>query len=496
MTYNKKDNSTIINEATNHPLNTFFYPETVAIVGATRNPMRMNSPLTENMVRLKFKGKLFPVNPFADEINGIKAYPSLKDIPVKIDLVVVATPAKQCPNIIKDCIEIGIKQLVIVTGGFSEGGAEGEKLHNEIKDLIQSGDIRTIGPNTLSPINTENNLIISFHDVLHLKKGGLSMVFQSGLYEYKMDWIFSYMGINKIIDLGNKIDLTEVEALEYLSLDKSTKTIAMHIESIKGNGKKFKDNLMNTTIKKPVIILKSGRTSAGSKAAASHTGSIASENDLIFDSLIKQSGGIRANDLEEFFDFAKAFEFLEPPKGNRLAIITLSGGEGVIATDSCETHGFQMAKISQESSRKLKEIFPPWEVPINPFDSGVCMEFHAENFESALNLLSTIPEDEGVDCLVMQLPSTVLLRASFILKLSAAELIPVMDILINIFKNLQKAGKPIAFWKSSMEELETFFVNRLELQSIPVFPTPNRAIKALASLYQYNVRKEKRLKQG
>jgi acyl-CoA synthetase (NDP forming) len=472
-------------QSNNHFLHNFFYPDTVAIVGATKNAMKINYQLVENNVRLNFRGRVIPINPNSDEIAGLKAYKSLKDVPEKIDVVVVSIPAHKCIAVIRECIDLGIKQIVMVTGGFSEGDSEGEKRTEEIERLIRENNLHIIGPNTLSPVNAENNFAVSFHHLNTLKRGGISFVFQSGLYEYKLNWINAQAGVNKVLDLGNKMDVNEVDALEYLGSDSSTKVIAMHVESIRGDGREFNSVLKKTTKIKPVIILKSGRTAAGSRAAASHTGSLATENDALFDGLIKQSGAVRAHNLEYFFDLAKTFAFLKPPAGNRVAVITLSGGEGVIATDACEMHGLQLADFSQKSYAILKEIFPPWEVPLNPFDSGVCFEFHTDDFENALNKLTAIPEDDGVDCVIMQLPTTVVERVKAI-DPSDDALIRMMDFMVKFFLSMKESGKPFCLWRSAMDETETEFVRRIEAQSIPVYPSQERSARAMAALYRYS----------
>jgi acyl-CoA synthetase (NDP forming) len=455
--------------------------------------MKMNFQLAENLLRLKFHGDVYLVNPNADEILGIKTYPSLIDIPGDIDLVVTAVSASITMDIVKDCIEKGVKRVVIVTGGFSEGGRRGERLHEEIAKLVEQSGIRVLGPNTLSPINTSNNLVVSFHPVERLRKGGLSFVFQSGLYEYKLNWIFSYFGINKILDMGNKMDINEIDTLEYLAEDPDTKVIAMHIESIRGDGRHFMKLLRDVSRRKPLIVLKSGRTPAGSRAAASHTGSIARENDALFDSVMRQTGAIRAQSLEEFFDFAKAFEVLDVPNGNRIAVANISGGEGVMATDACERNSFQMARLTKRTFEKLKEIFPPWEISLNPFDIGACMEFHITEFDKVLNSLSSLPEDENVDCVVMQLPSTVLIKVSQSFKHSRSELLSLMDEFVGIFLKMKKIGKPLVLWRSSMDRLEDEFVKRLESYCIPVYPSSERAVKALTTLYGYKLMQSRRI---
>lgn len=470
-----------------HFLDSFLNPESITIVGATKNPIKMNFQITENLQRLNFLGNIYPVNPTTKEILGMKTYPNIKDIPHDLDLVVSAVPSSLTLDIVNDCVDVGIKRMVIVAGGFSDGDANGQKLHNEISRITKENGIKVLGPNTLSPINPSKNLVISFHPVDELRSGGLSFVFQSGLYEYKLNWIFSHLGVSKIIDLGNKMDINEVDALEYLSKDKSTKVIAMHVESVRGDGRRFMELLRSTSKKKPVIVLKSGRTTAGSKAAASHTGSIARENDILFDSMLKQAGAIRAHNLDEFFDFAKTFSYLDLPRGNRIAVINLSGGEGVIATDACEQNGFQLAKPNEKTHEKVKGVFPPWDVPLNPLDIGVCAQFHFNDFHRILNSFISVIEDENVDCMLMQFFPTSsfekLIPSSSKSSKSANSMIT--DLFAGIFVKMKDKGKPLALWRSSMDISESEFVKSIELKGIPVYSSSEKGAKALAALYRY-----------
>jgi len=474
---------------TDHFLDRFFNPESVAIVGATNNPFKMNFRILENLIRLKFKGRIYPVNRHSKEILGIKVFSRLRDIKDRIDLVVSAVPASKTMDIVRECDSIGVRQVVIVTGGFSEGGENGQKLHQQMASFVKDKSIRTLGPNTLSPINTSNNMVISFNPIKKLRRGGLSFAFQSGLYEPKLNWLFSHLGINKMLDMGNKMDINEVDALEYFSKDPDTRVIAMHIESLHGNGRDFFDLVESACRKKPVIILKSGRTQAGSRAAASHTGSMARENDLIFDSVIKQAGAIRACNLEDFFDLAKAFEFLELPRGNRLAIINLSGGEGVMATDTCEMNGLVLARLSDRTHKKLKTVFPSWEIPLNPFDAGVCMEFHLSDLKIFFDTLSAIPADENVDCAIMQMPATLSHFTSSsqnVLKETASYL---TEQYIELILNMRVNGKPFAMWCSSMDSQESELIELVESHSLPVFQSSERAIKSLSAMYRYRLGK-------
>jgi acyl-CoA synthetase (NDP forming) len=259
----------------------------------------------------------------------------------------------------------------------------------------------------------------------------------------------------------------------------------MHIESLHGNGRNFFNLLKKGSITKPVIILKSGRTPAGSLAAASHTGTIARENDVIFDSMIRQTAAMRARTLDEFFDLAKAFECLMLPKGNRLSIIVLLGGEGVMATDTCNMNGLTMAQLGNHTYQRLKSIFPPWKIPLNPLDGGVCLEFTLSDILRVFNALIAIPEDENVDCIVMQMPPDFSNLApkneNSFAKVSNA----LKEQYAQAFLNMKRVGKPFALWRTSMDRNEDEFVERLESSCLPVFPSSERAIKALSSLYRY-----------
>ena len=293
------------------------------------------------------------------------------------------------------------------------------------------------------------------------------------------------MGVNKILDMGNKMDINEVDALAYFLRDENTKVIAMHIESLKGNVNDFFDLLKSVSRQKPTIILKSGRTPEGSRAAASHTGSLALENDLIFSGMIKQTCAVRAQNMDEFFDLAKAFSFLELPKRNRLAVITFSGGEGVMATDSCGMNGFAPASLSQNTHQRLKDIYPPWEIPWNPFDAGVSITFHLSDIASFFQTLAAIPQDENVDCTIMQIPPSFFSELLTESNLSKNPVETTSDPFIQCLTGIMGNGKPFAMWCTAMDSREMEFVEKLEARSLPVFHSSDRAIKSLSAMYRY-----------
>lgn len=453
-----------------------FHPKSIAIVGASRNPSTPNYNLLANLVRLKFPGKLYPVNPNVQQIDGMKVYPSLRSIKGDVDMVVSSVPAPATLDIIRDCVHKRVKVVVIVSGGFSEVGQDGRKAQQEIALLLRQAGIRAIGPNCLSPINTSNNLAIGFDLHEKLRKGNTSFILQSGFYEPRLEWLFwdFNLGINKLLDLGNKIDITEVDALEYLAADPTTKVIAIHLESIAGESRRFFQLLKETSKEKPIVVLKSGRTEAGAAAASSHTGAMVKGSPLVFDAALAQAGVVRARTLDEFFDYAKVFEFLAPLElsGNRIAIACLSGGEAAVVTDLCQERGFALAKVNPDTYVKLQEVGPPWKVAPNPFDIGVSGQFHPmevyQTFFEAMN------DDPNVDCIAAQLPTfrNISIPDS-ILKL----------FLEPIFKTRQK--KPVVIWL--MEETQHYRtpIQLLEENRVPVYPTAERAIKALSALHTY-----------
>ena len=359
-----------------HSLHKFFYPESVALIGASAGPLRPSYNLVGNQVKLGYQGRMYPVHPTEKEILGVKAYPSVGSIEEIVDLAVIAVGHAQTPKILRECIEKGIRRVVLVAGGFSEIGEEGRKIQQQMLELVRKSGIRAIGPNALSPINPGHHFAISFHPIEQLRTGGLSLIFQSGLYEPRLRWMFSAFNLhlNKLIDLGNKMDLNEVDALSYLVFDPLTRVIGLHLESIEGDGRKFLDLIRQASaLGKHVVVLKSGRTEEGAKAAASHTGAMVKGNDRVLDRLLKQCGAIRAYTIEEFFDLARALERFGPLtlKGDRIALGTLPGGEAVVMADLVQQEGLKIARPDERTIKKLKPIFPPGRYPSTPSISAL-----------------------------------------------------------------------------------------------------------------------------
>jgi len=464
-----------------HFMDVFFNPDSVAVVGASRNRGTANYWLVANLLNLKYPGKVYPVNPNADEILGLKCYPSVRDIAEKVDLAAISVPANATPAVVRDCVAKGVKGAVIIAGGFSETGANGRGLQDEVKKLIKDAGIRCIGPNSLSPVNSANNFIIGFGQAEKLPRGRLSFIFQSGLYQPRLNYLLNELHINlsKLIDLGNKMDVNEVDALEYLSQDDSTGVICMHLESIAGDGRRFFKILKEITPKKPVIILKSGRTPAGAKAASSHTGAMIKSSDTVFETAFRQAGALRVQGLDEFFDLAKIFEYYPPMTGNRIAIATFSGGEGVITTDFCYLNGLQLAQPSEASVKVLRSISPPWGIPPNPFDTGVANQFNTTDVISTY--VDTLADDPNVDCMAIQVsgPQTLVTVDSTDRLTKWAER----------YKAAVKKGKRVVVWVID-PRYTVDMTATLEAARIPVYPSAERAVRALGALYRYGAERE------
>jgi acetate---CoA ligase (ADP-forming) len=456
-----------------HFLTRFFEPESVAIVGASNNPMRANYHLLSNLLKLGFQGRIYPVHPSEKEILGVKAYPAVKDIPETVDLAVIGVSYAVTPEILKQCVEKGIKRVTLVAGGFSEAGEEGKKVQAEMARRVRENGVRVIGPNALSPINVKAGFCISFHPIESIRAGGLSLIFQSGLYEPRSRWLltdFNYH-LSKLIDLGNKMDVNEVDALSFLVEDPDTQVIGIHLESIGGDGREFLRLIRKASTQgKRVVVLKSGRSEAGARAALSHTGNLAQGNDLLFDGAIRQCGALRAHSLEDFFDLTRALERFGPLclKGNRVFIATFPGGEGVIVTDLLEQEGLRLAEPGTATLDKLRAIFPAWNIPANPWDIGLTIQFHDPG-SIYPTILGAMAVEPNVDALAVQIhPETLLIPKEF----------------MGVYLRAAEAGKPTALWLAGMESGRHENLMWLEDKGVPVFPSPEKAVAALAALYR------------
>ncbi|MEK7850343.1 MAG: CoA-binding protein, partial [Deltaproteobacteria bacterium] len=345
----------------------FFSPKSVAVVGASREEGKTGHSIISNIVKYGFPGKIYPVNPKASEIMCLKSYPNLTSIEAEVDLAVIVIPPKFALDTIDECVNKGIKSVVIISAGFKEVGGEGRRLEADVVARARGHGIRLLGPNCLGLIDTSSKLNASFAAGMP-PKGKIAFFSQSGaLCTAILDWaIGNNVGFSKFISLGNKADLSELELIEYLADDPETSVILGYLEGVE-KGPEFMDAARRATKKKPLIITKAGGTAAGARAASSHTGTLAGA-DRAFQAAFDQTGIIRAMSIEDLFDYALSFSNQSIPEGPQLAIITNAGGPGIIAADACERFGVELAELSGDTINKLRESLPPVAGFFNPVD--------------------------------------------------------------------------------------------------------------------------------
>lgn len=375
-------------------LNNFFYPKNIAVVGASNNPKKFGYELMKNIVEGGYRGKIFPINIKEEEVMGFKAAKTIKEVQEKIDLVIIAIPAGFVPQVVRECAEKGIKNIIIVSGGFSEVGEEGKKLEEEVVKIAKENDIRIIGPNCVGIQNTEVSLNASF--VMRALPGSIGIITQSGALGASQIYMATSEGIgfSKFINLGNACDVSIPEAVKYLADDPQTKVIALYIEGV-SRGKEFMEALKYATAKKPVVVVKAGRTEAGMRAVLSHTGSLAGK-DAIFDAVFKQTGAIRVETLKQLFNVSRLIVEQPPPSGKRIAIITNAGGAGVLSADECAKHDLILTELTEETKNALRSFLPPIASVLNPVDI-----IASANMEVYRKTVETVIKDPNVDCLLV-----------------------------------------------------------------------------------------------
>jgi len=346
----------------------FLSPKSIAIIGASDREGSVGATITNNILN-GFKGTVYPITPSKDEVFGKKAYKTVLDVPKSIDLAVIVTKNTIVPNVLEECGKKKIKGVVIITAGFKEVDEEGAKLEQQLRDIASKYGIKVIGPNCLGVMNLDpKTMMNSTFLKITPKTGHIALVSQSGAICAALceDASAQDIGFSAVISMGNKAAMSEVDVLKMLADHKQTKVIVMYLEDM-GNGQEFLKVCKNITrkLKKPVLVLKSGRSPEGAKAAMSHTGALMG-SDEIYDALLKQSGAIRVDTMEELFDYATAFTKQPLPKGE-LVIVSNAGGPAIISTDACSKMGIKMANI--DSIRKeIDKVIPPWGSSRNPVD--------------------------------------------------------------------------------------------------------------------------------
>jgi acetyltransferase len=389
----KPESAHDILKTTSNPLDPFFTPRNVAIIGATENPGSVGRTTLWNLISSPFGGTVYPVNPKRKSVLGIKAYPTVKDIPGEVDLAVICTPPKSIPTIIRDCGEMGVKAAVVISAGFKEAGETGKQLEKDLLVEAKKAGIRVIGPNCLGVMVPPSGLNATFAAGM-ARTGNVAFLSQSGaLCTAVLDWSLREMvGFSAFISIGSMADVGWGDLITYLGNDPKTRSILIYMESV-GDARAFLSAAREVAQTKPIIVIKAGRTAAGSKAAASHTGSLTGSDDVL-DAAFERCGVLRVNNISDLFYMAEVLAKQPRPKGPRLAILTNAGGPGVLAADALLLGNGELAEISNQTIEELNTILPSAWSHSNPLD--ILGDAEPERYAKSLEIAAKDPNSDGM----------------------------------------------------------------------------------------------------
>ncbi|MHB8908938.1 MAG: acetate--CoA ligase family protein [Syntrophales bacterium] len=451
----------------------FFDPQGIAVVGATPNPLKGGNAILKNIL-FGYRGRIYPVNPKYPEIEGLKCYPSIGAIPGPVDLAIVFVPAPLVPAAVEECAAKGVRGVMIESGGFAESGPDGARLQEALTAIAARTGIRLWGPNCMGLVDCVHRRIFSFMDPRAQEReefipGTVSLVVQSGMLSaiFLIDIMSNAtMGVSKVCSLGNKVDVNECDILEYFLADPDTKVIGLYLEAF-SDGRRFLELCRQSS--KPICVLKGGRSRQGAQAALSHTASLAG-NQRIIAGALAQAGVTEARDFKQMMDLCRSLALTNPPAGRsgRVAILTMSGGAGIVATDFVAEHGLAMAALSPSTIRSLGELFPPWMPAANPVDLWPAVERQAgtgvDVYGRSLTALLGDPEVDAVFLHVfISNPHN---------RLNIADLAA----------QVRKAGKPLITWIIGRREDSHAFQREALGHGIPVFAEISRAAECLAAV--------------
>lgn len=441
-----------------------FEARSIAVVGASPTAGKVGHVILRNLIASGFSGDLYPVNPRAGEVLGLKAYPDLAAIPGPVELAVVVVPSKVVPQVMEEAGAKGVKVAVVISAGFREVGKEGAELERKVGEIAARHGIRVLGPNCLGVISTRNRMNATFTDD-YPREGAVAITSQSGaIGTVVLDWAKrTRIGFSQFVSVGNKLDIDEADLLAYLREDEQTRVVGMYIEGME-RGREFIEQAGLTARCKPVLALKAGRTSTGAKAASSHTGAL-SGSDKVYDAAMAQAGVVRVKTIDELFDLLQVFANMPLPKGDGVAIVTNAGGLGVMAADACSDYGLGMASLSKETVDKLKTRLPEESNFYNPID--VIGDADAARYEFAVR---TVMDDPNVNCvLAMVAPS---------------DLLDIPAVATTLASFAGTTDMPIATAFVGGTDIAAGTAILLEA-GIPSYESPDRAVRALAAMVRY-----------
>ena len=452
------------------PIREILEAGSVAVIGASRDPQKSGAQLIHVLQKVGYKGQVAGVNPQGGEVFGTPLFRSLEEVPFPVDLAVLHIPPRLVPAALSQCVRKGVKGAVISSEGFAETGPEGARLQEEVKGILRSSGLRAFGPNTLGIVNTQTGLTTSYYSSRHmLKPGSIGFAAQSGIFVGALlRYLSSFEGlqISKGIGMGNKVDVDESEALEYLMLDEQTKIIGLYLEDVR-DGRRFLETAKAAVARKPVLVMKGGRTEAGARATASHTASLA-VRDAVFEGALRQAGVIRVQAIDEFIRTLRGFLKMPLPGGGRLALVTYSGAQAIMSIDAAVEEGLEMARFAEETKKKIARVIATPSKAGNPIDLFPDMLTHG--FEkTSIELLTALLEDRGVDGIIF------ISFANF----GEQPYRPIIEGLEG------RVHKPLFFsvlgMKKDIEGTAAF----LEERGYPCFDLPEMAVRVFARMWQY-----------
>ncbi|MGB8886394.1 MAG: bifunctional acetate--CoA ligase family protein/GNAT family N-acetyltransferase [Candidatus Korobacteraceae bacterium] len=460
----KADPSSDVYRSETHPLDSLFLPKSVAVIGASERAGSVGRSVLWNLLSSPFGGTVYPVNPKRPNVLGIKAYPSITELPEKVDLVVVTTPADSVPDIITEAVGLGIPSAIVISAGFKEAGEHGKELERQIAQTIR-GKMRLIGPNCLGVMNPIRGLNATFaHTVA--RSGNVAFISQSGaLCTAVLDWSLQQnVGFSAFVSIGSMLDVNWGDLVDYFGNDPRTHSIVLYMESI-GDARSFLSAAREVSLTKPVIVIKAGRTAAAAKAAASHTGSLTGSDDVL-EAAFRRTGVLRVNSIAEIFFMSDVLAKQPRPHGNRLCIVTNAGGPGVLATDALVNGGGELAELSAETMKAFDEILPAQWSHNNPVD--ILGDAEPERYAKSLEIAAKDPSIDGM-----------------LVVLTPQEMTNPTQIAEKLKPYAKGLGKPVlASWMGGTEVSAGEEI--LKQAGIPTFEFPDAAVNAFNYMWKYS----------
>jgi acetyltransferase len=454
-------------------LDVIFKPRSIAVIGASTRPGSLGRNLFDKMLAADFNGPIYPVHPTAPYVHSVKAYSSILEVPGPADLAVIVVPRDQVLPTVQQCAQKGVRGLIVITAGFKETGAEGAAREHELLKIVEQHNMRMVGPNCMGVMCTDPQIRLDATFAgAYPPAGKVAFASQSGALGVTiLDYASSlHLGVSMFVSLGNKTDISGNDLLEYWRDDESVGVILMYLESF-GDPRRFVQLAREVSRRKPIVMVKSGRTEGGARAVSSHTGAIAG-TDLAYDALFTQCGVLRANTIEEMFDFAMGLANQPLPRGDRVAIITNAGGPAIMATDACENLGLCLAQLATATQQRLREKLLPEASVANPVDL-----LPAANEDDYQFTLEQVLQDENVDAvIVISVP-------------------PISADAINVARRIStvagKSDKTVLGCFMGIKGLATA-AEELQKQIMPAFSFPESAARALAAMVRYAKWKERK----